>query len=88
MGGTSSTETAPAAPVQFVRDLTRVPTQTLRRRSLWNLLRMGPCAPTVMQTLLDASDTEAEWLVKLTAGLPGGVGNTGAECVASPRRWC
>jgi hypothetical protein len=33
-----------------------------------------------MQTLLDASDTEAEWLVKLTAGLPGGVGNTGAEC--------
>lgn len=80
MGGTSSTETAPAAPVQFVRDLTRVPTQTLRRRSLWNLLRMGHCAPTVMQTLLDASDTEAEWLVKLTAGLPGGVGNTGAEC--------
>ena len=33
-----------------------------------------------MQTLLDASDTEAEWLVKLTAGLPGGIGNTGAEC--------
>ena len=80
MGGTSSTETAPAAPVQFVCDLTRVPTQTLRRRSLWNLLRMGHCAPTVMQTLLDASDTEAAWLVKLTAGLPGGVGNTGAEC--------
>jgi hypothetical protein len=33
-----------------------------------------------MQTLLDASETEAEWLVTLTAGLPGGVGNTGAEC--------
>jgi hypothetical protein len=33
-----------------------------------------------MQTLLDASDTEAEWLAKLTAGLPGGIGNTGAEC--------
>jgi hypothetical protein len=33
-----------------------------------------------MQTLLDASETEAEWLVKLTAGLPGGIGNTGAEC--------
>ncbi|RPI50417.1 MAG: C_GCAxxG_C_C family protein, partial [Acidobacteria bacterium] len=33
-----------------------------------------------MQTLLDASATKAEWLVKLTAGLPGGIGNTGAEC--------
>ena len=63
-----------------VRDLTRVPARTLRRRSVWNLLRMGHCAPTVMQTLLDASDTQAEWLVKLTAGLPGGIGNTGAEC--------
>jgi hypothetical protein len=40
---------------------------------------MGHCAPTVMQTLLDASDVEAE-LVKLSAGLPGGIGNTGAEC--------
>jgi hypothetical protein len=47
---------------------------------------MGHCAPTVMQTILDASGTEAEWLVKLTAGLPGGIGNTGAECggVTSP----
>ena len=80
MGGTSSMETTPAAPVQLVRDLTTVPPQTLRRRSVWNLLRMGHCAPTVKQTLLDASDTEAEWLVKLTAGLPGGVGKTGAEC--------
>jgi len=44
------------------------------------LLRMGHCAPTVMQTMLDASDTEAEWLVTLTAGLPGGIGNTGGEC--------
>ena len=33
-----------------------------------------------MQTLLDASDVEAEWLVKLTAGLPGGIGNAGMEC--------
>ena len=41
---------------------------------------MGHCAPTVMQTLLDVSETEAEWLVTLTAGLPGGIGNTGAEC--------
>lgn len=52
----------------------------LRRRSVANLLRMGHCAPTVMQTMLEASDTEAEWLVMLTAGLPGGIGNTGGEC--------
>lgn len=35
-----------------------------------------------MQTLLEASGSEAEWLVKLTAGLPGGIGNTGNECGA------
>ena len=52
----------------------------LRTRSLSNLLRMGHCAPTVMQTLLDASDTHAVSLVLLTAGLPGGIGNTGGEC--------
>jgi C_GCAxxG_C_C family probable redox protein len=52
----------------------------LRRRSVSNLLRMGHCAPTVMQTMLEASDTEAEWLVLLMAGLPGGIGNTGNEC--------
>lgn len=54
----------------------------LRRRSLSNLLRMGHCAPTVMQTMLDASDAESTWLVVLTAGLPGGIGNTGGECGA------
>jgi hypothetical protein len=52
----------------------------LRNRSMVNLSRMGHCAPTVMQTLLDGSDTEAQWLVEMTAGLPGGIGNTGGEC--------
>lgn len=52
----------------------------LRRLSLANLSRMGHCAPTVMKTMLDATDVEAEWLVKLTAGLPGGIGNSGGEC--------
>ncbi len=55
-------------------------TPGLRRKSLNNLLRMGHCAPTVMQTMLDASDAESTWLVTLTAGLPGGIGNTGGEC--------
>jgi C_GCAxxG_C_C family probable redox protein len=43
---------------------------------------MGHCAPTIMQTVLDASQVEAHWLVKMTAGLPGGIGNTGHECGA------
>jgi hypothetical protein len=43
---------------------------------------MGHCAPTVMQTLLDISGTQKEWLVRLSAGMPGGIGNTGFECGA------
>ena len=54
--------------------------EQLRKRSVSNLLRMGHCAPTVMQTMLDASDTEGQWLVLLMAGLPGGIANTGGEC--------
>jgi len=57
-----------------------------RRRGLNNLLKMGHCAPTVMQTLLDLGNTKEEWLVRMTAGLPGGIGNTGFECggITSP----
>jgi hypothetical protein len=47
-----------------------------------NLIHMGHCAPTVMQTLLDVSNARGEWLVKLSAGMPGGIGNTGYECGA------
>jgi hypothetical protein len=52
------------------------------KQSAANLIRMGHCAPTVMQTLLDISSTQKEWLVKLSAGMPGGIGNTGFECGA------
>jgi hypothetical protein len=47
---------------------------------------MGHCAPAVMQTLLDLGNTKEEWLVRMTAGLPGGIGNTGFECggITSP----
>jgi len=57
-----------------------------RRRGLSNILKMGHCAPTVMQTLLDLGHTKEEWLVRMTAGLPGGIGNTGFECggITSP----
>lgn len=57
-----------------------------RFRGLSNLLKMGHCAPTVMQTLLNLGNTKEEWLVRMTAGLPGGIGNTGFECggITSP----
>lgn len=57
-----------------------LPPAKLRKRSVENLLRMGHCAPAVMQTVLDASDTDPGGLVELTAGLPGGIGSTGGEC--------
>jgi hypothetical protein len=54
--------------------------------ALANLIRMGHCAPTVMKTILDISSSEKEWLIRLSAGMPGGIGNTGFECggVTSP----
>ncbi len=63
-----------------------VRTVEYRLRSFGNLLRMGHCAPTVMRTLLDISALDKEWLVKFSAGMPGGIGNTGYECggVTSP----
>src|SRR5512143_3680357 len=62
------------------------PKWTYWKQSAANLLRMGHCATTVMQTILDISGVEKEWLVKLSAGMPGGIGNTGFECgaVTSP----
>jgi C_GCAxxG_C_C family probable redox protein len=59
---------------------------TYRRRGFANLLRMGHCAPTAMQTILDVSATDKDWMVRLSAGMPGGIGNTGHECgaVTSP----
>jgi hypothetical protein len=57
-----------------------------RRRGFSNLLKMGHCAPSVMQTILDLDNIEEEWLVCMTAGLPGGIGSTGFECggITSP----
>lgn len=59
---------------------------TYRARGLDNLLRMGHCAPAVMQTILDINHSEQEGLVRLMAGMPGGIGNTGFECggITSP----
>lgn len=48
----------------------------LRHLSVVNLSRMGHGAPSIMQTLLDVDESKADRLVKMTAGLPGGTGNT------------
>ena len=57
-----------------------------RARSLRTLLRMGHCAPAVVQTLTDICGFEDEWPILAAAGLPGGIGDTGAECggITSP----
>ena len=59
---------------------------TYRARGLNNLLRMGHCAPAVMQTILEINHSQQEGLVKLMAAMPGGIGNTGFECggITSP----
>ena len=69
-----------AGPLTSHVDSRPVTPEKLRTRSVANLLRMGHCAPTVMQTVLDVLETDAPWLVRLTAGLPGGIGNSGNEC--------
>jgi hypothetical protein len=71
----SQRKPAPVTPVLSYRTK-----RMYRRRGLSNLLKMGHCAPAVMQTILDLGNTKEEWLVKMTAGLPGGIGNTGFEC--------
>jgi hypothetical protein len=79
MTGTTSQvnhgKSEPVAP--FLSNRTK---RIYRRRGLSNLLKMGHCAPAVMQTLLDLENSKEEWLVRMTAGLPGGIGSTGFEC--------
>jgi C_GCAxxG_C_C family probable redox protein len=57
-----------------------------RARGLDNLLRMGHCAPAVMQSVLEINREEQDGLVKLMAAMPGGIGNSGHECggITSP----
>ncbi len=59
---------------------------SFRGRALGNLLRMGHCAPSVMRTCLQVCRADEDWPVKLAAGLPGGIGDTGGECggITSP----
>ena len=66
---------------QFQR-VYREPKLGYRQKSFANLLKMGHCAPTVMQSLVDISAPDKQWLVRFSAGMPGGIGNTGCECGA------
>jgi hypothetical protein len=77
---------SPEKPAAVATVLSNRTKRMYRRRGLSNLLKMGHCAPAVMQTILDLGDTKEDWLVKMTAGLPGGIGNTGYECggITSP----
>ena len=83
---TSSKQPAHPGSLNYPIDTSPAAKRAYRNRSLGNLLRMGHCAPTVMQTMLDSAHTDQEWLVKLTAGMPGGIGSTGFECggITSP----
>ncbi len=61
-------------------DLTSRKKLVFRKRSLGNLLKMGHCAPAVMKTFTDICGSEDERPVRMAAGLPGGIGDTGFEC--------
>ncbi len=78
--------TSPGKPAAVATVLSDRAKWMVRRRGLANLLKMGHCAPAVMQTLLDLEDSKEEWLVRMTASLPGGIGSTGYECggITSP----
>jgi C_GCAxxG_C_C family probable redox protein len=79
-------QTSPGNPAPVTPVLSTRTKSMYRRRGFSNLLKMGHCAPAVMQTILDLGNTNEEWLVRMTAGLPGGIGNTGYECggITSP----
>ncbi|NMC36885.1 MAG: C_GCAxxG_C_C family protein [Bacteroidales bacterium] len=49
-------------------------------RTLNNYYRMGHCAPTVMQTLVDVSRTDYPGLVLYTGAMSGGIAGPGMEC--------
>ena len=70
----------PGKPAPVAVDLSYRTKRMYRFRGLSNLLKMGHCAPAVMKTILDLEDSQEEWPVRMTAGLPGGIGKSGYEC--------
>jgi hypothetical protein len=82
----ATSHTNPEKPVPDNTVLSYKTKMIYRRRGFFNLLRMGHCAPAVMQTIQDINHKKEEWLVRMTAGMPGGIGSTGFECggITSP----
>lgn len=76
----TTSQITPGKPTTISTVLNNRTKRIYRRRGFSNLLKMGHCAPAVMQTLQGLGITKEEWLVRMTAGLPGGIGNTGFEC--------
>ncbi len=76
----TTSQKSPVTPTPVSPVLNYSTKRMYRRRGLSNLLKMGHCAPAVMRTLLDLGNTKEDWLVRMTAGLPGGIGSTGFEC--------
>jgi len=60
--------------------------QIAQFRALCNILKMGHCAPAVMRALQGFAGVEDRKILKLTSGMPGGIGWMGAECgcITSP----
>ncbi len=81
-----TSQISPEKSVSVAPDLSPGTKRIYRRKGMDNLLRMGHCAPSVMQTLNDLGNSKEDWLVRMAAGLPGGIGNNGFECggITSP----
>ncbi len=82
----TTSQISPEKTAPVIQVLSRKTKMMYRRNGFSNLLKMGHCAPAVMKTLKDLGNTDEEWLVGMTTGLPGGIGNTGFECggITSP----
>jgi hypothetical protein len=50
------------------------------RKALAYTFRRGHCAPSILEALIPEGDPRVTPQLKLVAGLPGGIGNYGAEC--------
>lgn len=60
-------------------DVGAISAKRLRHRSLANLSCMGPLHATGDAAAIGPSRVDAPWLVKVSGGIPGGIGNTGEE---------
>jgi len=55
---------------------------TKKLRTINNVHRMGHCAPSIMQTLLDINDVQNTNMVKYSGAMAGGIAGSNMECGA------